>query len=73
MICPYCGNEMRQGALCSSKVHIQWKEGSDIAGWAGVMFGVADHLTADEGILASKVPAYFCADCKKMIIDTDIG
>ena len=63
---------MRQGALCTSKVHIQWKEGTGIAAWADVMFGIADNLTADEGILASKVPAYFCAGCKKIIIDTDI-
>ena len=73
MICPYCGAEMKQGALRTSKNLIQWEEGTGFAAWVDVMFGGSDHLTSDKGFVSSKVPAYFCAGCKKMIIETDIG
>ncbi|SDB24814.1 hypothetical protein SAMN02910298_01242 [Pseudobutyrivibrio sp. YE44] len=73
MICPYCENEMRKGALSSCKP-INWKEETGFAAWVSGAFGLDEHLlTSDERMFSSYVPAFFCDECKKVIIDTDIS
>lgn len=73
MICPYCGIEMKEGVLRSPKGLIRWSEGANTIDWIGLKMIGASYLANDEGILASRVTSYYCPDCKKMIIDTDLG
>lgn len=73
MICPYCEKEMREGVMRTSKGHIRWGEGPNTIDWLGFKTFDASCLANDEGIFSSRVTSYYCPDCKKIIIDTDLG
>lgn len=74
MECPYCKKEMKKGILSGdARQGIAWKEGDKRASMLDRMGG-AHRLTAAKSNLSTfKIEAHFCADCKKMIIDTDVA
>ena len=63
MKCPYCGNEMIKGKICSNGV-LWWKS------------KIGDNISLnDEGefvgrINGYRIAAFQCENCKKIIIDT---
>ena len=64
MNCPYCGNEMIQGKVCSNEA-LWWKQDA-----------VDNICLNDEGSFLSKIngyriTAFKCDNCKKIIIDTN--
>ena len=64
MNCPYCGNEMIQGKVCSNEA-LWWKQDA-----------VDNICLNDEGSFLSKIngyriTAFKCGNCKKIIIDTN--
>ncbi|WP_022757613.1 PF20097 family protein [Butyrivibrio fibrisolvens] len=74
MICPsYSGKEIKEGVLRSFKGLIKWGEATNTIDWLGLKIDSTSYLENDKGILASRVTSYYCPDCKKMIIDTDLG
>ena len=69
-ICPYCGKEMRDGAIPSVRDTIRWcrKKEGDYGdyyeeGWGeGVLLGKPGLFSANY------TPAYYCEDCRVMIL-----
>ena len=72
MICPYCGEEMKEGVLRTSKGHIKWDEGPNTVDWFGIKAMDACCIASDEGIFSSRITAYYCPDCKKFIVDSEL-
>lgn len=65
--CPYCGNDMEQGVIQSPQ-EISWKRKASIIGRAQFHEGsvVLSELNIFKG---SKVRAFLCRHCKKVMID----
>ena len=72
MICPYCRREMTTGVMRSYKGKIKWGEGPNTIDWFGFKHFGASWLGNDEGFGTSRVTSYYCYNCKKIIIDTDL-
>lgn len=62
MKCPFCGEEMIQGKVCSNSA-LWWKQEE----------GENSRLNDEGGILGSfngdRITAFRCKECKKIIID----
>lgn len=77
MKCPYCGNEMHSGLLRTYREPARWipsaEEKSRLERFWDSLGGVGG-LTAEQrnSWSGGKIPASFCPQCKKMIIETDI-
>lgn len=67
MKCPYCGKDMEQGVL-ESPHEISWKKKHSIIGRAKFHKGSVV-LSALSMLKGSKVVAYLCRGCEKVIID----
>lgn len=67
MKCPYCENELEQGII-ESPHELSWKKKSSIIGRAEFHEGsiVLSELSMVKG---SKVTAYLCRSCEKIVID----
>lgn len=59
MKCPYCGNEMEEGALVSRVVPLWVKKGEK----KGILLNCKKSFTQNE------LPAHSCVKCKKIIFD----
>ena len=68
MKCPYCGEEMKKGAILTSINHTPyWKEeGRKIS-----LFDKANILPIRSDKLRIAIDGYNCGICGKIIIDTD--
>ena len=73
MQCPYCKKKMKEGILSGdARQGISWKEGEKKASMFDKMGGSCKVTAAKVGLSTFTIPAHFCEDCKKMIIDTDV-
>jgi hypothetical protein len=73
MECPYCKKEMREGILSGdARQGVCWKEGEKKASVIDKVVGSCKVTAAKVGLSTFTIPAHFCEDCKKMIIDTDV-
>ncbi|MBQ6042046.1 MAG: hypothetical protein IJL32_14895 [Oscillospiraceae bacterium] len=73
MKCPFCGKEMQQGVLSGhDRSQITWKAGEQSASLFDRMMGNGKLTAAKYGLASFSIEAYYCDDCKKMILDTDI-
>ncbi len=73
MKCPYCEKEMKKGILSGDgRTKVRWKEGNKKADiWDTLSFKC--NLSAIRYSLCSfTAEAWFCHDCNKMIIETDV-
>ena len=71
--CPYCEKEMQRGTLSgSSQAPFGWKAEGKKASLFDALMGNGKLTAANYGPARFSVGAYFCADCKKLLIDTDI-
>lgn len=71
MKCPYCGKEMRLGQIEADNT-LAWKpDGERVVGstrWAKSQHSI---VLAKYFLLApASIDAFYCDDCKKIIIDT---
>lgn len=73
MKCPYCEKEMQKGQLSgSTRSRITWQPAGKKESLFDCLMGNGKLSAADYGLAYFGVEAYFCAGCKKLIIDTDI-
>lgn len=73
MECPYCKKEMKKGILSGdARQGISWKEGDKKASMFDKLGGSHCLTAAKSNLSTFKIVAYFCSDCKKMIINTDV-
>ncbi len=74
MICPYCNKEMKKGVLSGDgRSTVSWKEGDKKANFWDKIGGVCNVDAMKYTLATFSAEAHYCPDCKKMIIDTDIG
>lgn len=69
MNCPYCGKEAVKGYI-DSRDEIVWKKGD----WRGIFMDDVFYydtvpLAEYSWLRASAVEAFYCPDCKKIVID----
>ena len=68
-VCPYCGKEMRDGAIPAYRNHIEWmRRGED-----GMLGSGADGKNSVTLVKAGlfgndQTPAYYCESCKVVIV-----
>lgn len=74
MKCPYCSNEMKKGIISGDgRSNVYFNAGDkppkiiDKISGAGLVTAVKYHL------VTFTLEAYFCGNCKKVIIDTDVA
>ena len=66
MTCPYCSIDMEKGFLFSVRGDISWMRGEKLP-W----FPCADISLNYRPFTASRVRAWHCLTCRKIIIDLD--
>lgn len=67
MECPYCRKELEQGMI-QSPHELSWKKKSSFVGRAG--FHKDSIILSELSMLkGSKVTAYLCRSCEKIVID----
>ena len=72
MLCPYCNNEMQHGEIFGdARGGMRFREDGKKLGFFEMLAG-AGRITAVKGWAQNIIPADFCRQCKKMIIETDI-
>ena len=73
MKCPYCGNEMMNGALIGDgRTKVRWhNEGEKICN--------LEKITSEKGMIEAKytlttvtIKGYYCDKCEKIIIDSKV-
>lgn len=71
MKCPYCQKEMKKGALYSQSFEMAWfpegKRPPKLGAWSANGISVGGKSMWRTGMAV----AYYCADCKKIMIDMD--
>ena len=73
MICPFCGKEMRKGILSGDgRSAVTWKEGDRKAPLMERIVGTGTVTAAKHTLTTFTIESYFCADCRKMLFDTDV-
>ena len=68
-VCPYCGKEMRDGAIPAYRDYVEWQErGED--GLLGDKLNDEHSVTlVKPGIFGNdQTPAYYCESCKVVIV-----
>lgn len=71
-ICPYCGKEMKKGILAGNIKSIAWKEGDKGPSPIDFIAGIGRLTGLKTKFQWLSAESYFCKDCKRLIIDTDI-
>ena len=73
MTCPFCGKEMEKGILSGDgRCKVRWKAGDKKADFFDALAAQGGVSAVQYGLATFTVEAFFCAGCKKMIIDTDV-
>lgn len=72
-VCPWCGREMERGYLLGGRDGITWTPGflTARAAWLGPSGEAKGRRLKvnDEGEFISYKTAWYCGDCRKMVID----
>lgn len=63
--CPYCQTELEKGALCGGKYPMKWYRKDAPFFENTLMFG-GEPISGE-----SRIEAYRCNNCGKIIVDTD--
>jgi hypothetical protein len=73
MICPFCGKEMKKGILSGDgRSKVRWKSGDKKADIWDTLSDSGSVTAVKYTLTAFTVESFFCAACKKMIIETDV-
>ncbi len=64
MKCPFCGKEMKEGALYSGGRYVQWK-GVDENGKK------EEYLLAKSYMSGAKVEGHLCVECRKVVLEIE--
>ena len=74
MTCPFCGKEMERGIISGDgRSWLVWKPEGQKLTWTERLVGKGRVTAAGYKLGTLKIDAFFCAACKKMIFDTDVG
>ncbi len=74
MKCPYCNQEMQKGILSGDgRSRVYWKAGDEKANFMDKLSGKGKIRGIKYTLAAFIIHANYCADCKKMIFETDIS
>jgi len=72
MNCPYCGKEMRLGQICADNLLSWTPDGERASGGTRWRKSPNSIVLAKYYLLAeAAVDAYYCEECKKIVIDVD--
>ncbi|MGH4123801.1 MAG: PF20097 family protein [Clostridium sp.] len=66
MKCPYCGNEMKNGAICGGRDNLKF-----IADKAKKRFGIFPVSIKLTSLWGGKLISHYCENCRKIIIDIE--
>lgn len=72
MNCPYCGKEMRLGQICAGNLLTWTPDGEHARGgtrWAKSPNSIV--LAKYYLLTQAAVDAYYCEECKKIVIDVE--
>ena len=68
--CPYCGKEMRLGQICADNLLSWTPDGERVSGATRWSKSPNSIVLAKYYLLApASVDAFYCEDCKKIVID----
>ena len=68
MTCPYCGNEMTPGVICSPRT-LAWSPAPLKTFSEGSFHRAENAVLAETGLLSpAQAEAYRCAACRKIVI-----
>ncbi len=74
MECPYCKQEMIPGALTGDgRSRVIWETEKEKPGLIERMVGKGRVMGASYTLTRFRLEGAWCPNCKKMIIDTEIG
>ena len=75
MTCPFCRAEMQRGVMSGDgRTGVYWKAGDRKASLVDHVVGIGAVKAARRRLGTFTIDnVYYCAACKKMIFDTEIG
>ncbi len=73
MNCPFCNEEMIKGAIKGEgRTKMHWCPEGEKLSMGDYFLGTGIVTAANYRLGEMKMESYFCKECKKMIIDTDV-
>ena len=73
MKCPFCDKEMKKGIMYGDgRSGVHWNEGNKKVPFLEAMVGKGRLTVAKYSLTTFTIESYYCAACKKMVIDTDL-
>lgn len=74
MLCPYCGHEMKEGSIrCDVRTAVIWQEKDKKRSFSDRLAGQGLLSGVEKGFFHQWIPAAYCRDCRKMILDSEVA
>ena len=67
-VCPYCGKEMRDGAIPAYRSDIYWRPRNEDGTISNGFDSGGEVALCRAGLFGGDTPAYYCEDCKVVIV-----